>query len=350
MKSEKNLLTPVIWKGGNLYLLDQRKLPQSKKFVKMRKFGDVVRAIKNMMVRGAPAIGITAAYGIALWAKHFRGDEKRFFRELEKAIEALKRTRPTAVNLFWAVERMRKSIAGLHELGKIKKKLEEEALSIHREDVEANKKIGEYGAELIEDGWTILTHCNAGALATGGYGTALGVIRRCVEMGKKIKVIACETRPLLQGARLTAWELWRDGIEVNLITDSSAGFIMKKGMVNAVIVGADRIALNGDFANKIGTYSLAVLAKEHGIPFYVAAPSSTFDPCIKGGSEIPVEERGEEEVKFIGKKKIAPDGVKIYNFAFDITPASCVTAFITDKGVIHKPFIRIRDIIQCEKK
>ncbi len=291
MSPYRKEISPVIWKDNSLYLLDQRRLPEEERFLRIRTLDELIESIKNMTVRGAPAIGIAGAYGILLYVKKFRGKKGEFIKGLHAVAEKIKKARPTAVNLSWAVERMMNLVEDSNSLEEIKKRLEEEAKKIHEEDMRANRKIGEYGEKLIKDGWTILTHCNAGALATGGYGTALGVIRRCVEKGKNIKVFACETRPLLQGARLTAWELKREGIEVKIITDSSAGFLMKNGLINAVIVGADRIALNGDFANKIGTYALAALAKENRIPFYVAAPSSTFDLRLKDGSGIPIEER-----------------------------------------------------------
>jgi len=347
MASHKKEIFPVIWKSNCLYLLDQRKLPYEEKIIKIRNVDELIKSIKNMAIRGAPAIGIAAAYGIMLWARNFKGKKEEFIKKFNVVANKIKIARPTAVNLSWAVERMRKAIDYSMDIEEMKKRLEEEAKKIHQEDISANRKIGEYGEKLIKDGWTILTHCNAGALATGGYGTALGVIRTCIEKGKKIKVIASETRPLLQGARLTAWELKRERVDITVIPDSSAGFLMRKGMVNAVIVGADRIAMNGDFANKIGTYSLAVLAKENKIPFYVAAPSSTFDPGLKDGSGIPIEERDESEVSIINGKRILPDGVKVFNFAFDITPCGYVSAFITEKGIIRRPFKSIRRIIGC---
>jgi methylthioribose-1-phosphate isomerase len=347
MVSLKKGISPIIWDGNHLYILDQRKLPHEEKFIKVKRVDELIKCIKTMAIRGAPAIGIAGAYGLLLWAKGFKGKKGEFLKNFRAIASKIKVARPTAVNLSWAVERMVKTIDSSMDIEEMKKRLEEEAKKIHEEDISANRKIGEYGEKLIKDGWTVLTHCNAGALATGGYGTALGVIRTCIERGKKIKVVACETRPLLQGARLTAWELKRDGIDVTVITDSSAGFLMRKGLINAVIVGADRIAMNGDFANKIGTYSLAVLSSENKIPFYVAAPSSTFDPNLKDGSGIPIEERDEREVKFINGKRMVPAGVKAINFAFDITPFQYVTAFITEKGIIRKPFKSIRKIIGC---
>ena len=324
------------WTGNSLRLLDQRKLPFIEKYVECRTHEEVAHAIKEMIVRGAPAIGVVAAFGYVLgFREHKNGDTKEWMKQVK---ETLSRTRPTAVNLFWALDRMEKVFfenLKNENLGEI---LEEEALKIAYEDIETNRAIGRNGAELIEDGSTILTHCNAGALATVDYGTALGVIRAAVESGKRVRVFADETRPYLQGARLTVWELMKDGIEVYVITDNMAGWLMKRGMIDAVVVGADRIALNGDTANKIGTYSLAVLARRNSVPFYVAAPTSTIDPTIKSGDEIPIEERRAEEVTHCGGSRIAPEGVKVLNPAFDVTENSLITAIITEKGVIRPPF------------
>ncbi|MCD6551127.1 S-methyl-5-thioribose-1-phosphate isomerase [Thermotoga sp.] len=324
------------WTGNSLRLLDQRKLPFIEKYVECRTHEEVAHAIKEMIVRGAPAIGVAAAFGYVLgFREHKNGDTKEWMKQVK---ETLSRTRPTAVNLFWALDRMEKVFfenLKNENLGEI---LEEEALKIAYEDIETNRAIGRNGAELIEDGSTILTHCNAGALATVDYGTALGVIRAAVESGKRVRIFADETRPYLQGARLTAWELMKDGIEVYVITDNMAGWLMKRGMIDAVVVGADRIALNGDTANKIGTYSLAVLARRNSVPFYVAAPTSTIDPTIKSGDEIPIEERRAEEVTHCGGSRIAPEGVKVLNPAFDVTENSLITAIITEKGVIRPPF------------
>jgi methylthioribose-1-phosphate isomerase len=299
----------------------------------------VAEAIEEMAIRGAPAIGVAAAYGVALGVQKVEESddlEKKF----ELILSRLRNTRPTARNLFWALEKMKKTFDEHKHLAlpELKQKLIQEAMAIDREDVETNKKIGFWGRELIQDGQNILTHCNAGALATAGYGTALGVIRAVSEQGKKIRVFADETRPFLQGARLTCWELDRDAIPVVLITDNMAGYLMKKGQISAVITGADRIAQNGDTANKIGTYSVAVLAKEHGLPFYVAAPLNTIDFSMTDGDSIPIEERNPEEVKnFAGQCITVPD-IEVLNPAFDVTPAKYITAIITEKGVAKPPF------------
>jgi len=324
------------WTGNSLRLLDQRKLPFIEEYVECKTHEEVAHAIKEMIVRGAPAIGVTAAFGYVLGFREYRsGDLKEWMKQVK---EVLSRTRPTAVNLFWALNRMEKVFLENLQNENLGEILEEEAMKMAQEDIETNRAIGRNGAELIEDGSTILTHCNAGALATVDYGTALGVIRAAVEAGKRVRVFADETRPYLQGARLTAWELMKDGIEVYVITDNMAGWLMKRGMIDAVVVGADRIALNGDTANKIGTYSLAVLAKRNNVPFYVAAPISTIDPTIKSGDEIPIEERRAEEVTHCGGNRIAPEGVKVLNPAFDVTENSLITAIITEKGVIKPPF------------
>lgn len=331
----------VEWNEGVVRLIDQTKLPLEEVYVDCLDYKSVADAIRNMVVRGAPAIGVTAALGITLGIGQIKTDNfDEFWHEMEIICEVFAKTRPTAVNLFWAIKRM-KQIALENkekEVGLLKKILEEEAVKIARDDVENNKLIGRFGKELIKDGSTILTHCNAGALATAGYGTALGVIRAAYEEGKKIKVFVDETRPLLQGARLTAWELNKDGIPVTLITDNMAGYFMKKGMIDLVVVGADRIARNGDTANKIGTYSVAVLAKEHQIPFYVAAPISTLDISIPSGEHIPIEGRNSTEVTSIGGKKITVSGIEVLNPAFDITPHKFITAIITERGIIKAPF------------
>ena len=310
---------PVRWRGDALELLDQRLLPREMVYVTCRTAHEVAEAIRNMTVRGAPAIGVAAAFGMALAKK--RGDD------LQSASIELRTARPTAVNLAWAVDRMLRAGGA-----------ESEAERIFREDLEANHRIGRFGAELLGRRTTVLTHCNAGALATAGYGTALGVIRSAVEQGKQVAVFADETRPYLQGARLTAWELQQDGIDVTLITDSMAGHFFQQQKFDAVIVGADRIAANGDTANKIGTYTLAVLANAHGVPFYIAAPISTVDPATPNGAAIPIEERSAREVTDIGGARIAPDGVAVRHPAFDVTPARLITAIITDRGVIRPPF------------
>ena len=304
---------PIRWRGDRLELLDQRLLPDRSEYVACRSAEEVAQAIRDMVVRGAPAIGCAAACGVVL-GKGSKG-----------AYEILATSRPTAVNLFWALERMKKA-----------KDLEAEARAIYEEDLAANRAIGRFGAELIRERSRVMTHCNTGALATAGYGTALGVIRAA--KGKNISVIANETRPYLQGARLTAWELVQEGIPCTLITDSMAGHLMARGEVDVVIVGADRIAANGDVANKIGTYPLAVLAKRHGIPFYVAAPLSTFDPTIPDGSHIPIEERPAAEVTGYRGTRWAPEGVLVRNPAFDVTPAELVTAIISEKGIASQPY------------
>jgi len=322
-------------------LLDQRILPEKELYLECRTYQDVAHAIKCMVVRGAPAVGIAAAMGIALGVRAIpEKNKKEFLSQFDKICNTVASTRPTAVNLFWAIEKMKKLVyqnlrASLKVLSLLLKK---EALKILKEDIESNKRMGKYGSKLIKNGATILTHCNAGALATGGYGTALGVIRAAKAQGKKVQVIADETRPFLQGARLTAWELKKDGIPVTVITDNMAAFMMQQKRIDAIIVGADRIAANGDTANKIGTYSLAILANEHKIPFYVAAPLSTIDFNLKTGREIPIEERDKKEVSHIGGKRMVPQGVSIWNPAFDVTPNRFITAIITDYGVVKKPY------------
>ena len=305
-------MEPIRWKGDRLELLDQRLLPERTEYVTCRSAGEVAQAIRDMVVRGAPAIGCAAAFGVVL----SKGSAEAF--------DLLAKSRPTAVNLFWALERMKKA-----------KDLEAEARAIYEEDVAANHRLGDLGAELIAEGARVMTHCNAGALATAGYGTALGVIRSA--KGKKISVIANETRPYLQGARLTAYEMVQEGIPCTLITDSMAGHLMAKGEVDVVVVGADRIAANGDVANKIGTYALAVLAQRHGIPFYVAAPLSTFDPSIPDGTHIPIEERPGAEVTGYRDARWAPQGVTVRNPAFDVTPAELITGIICERGVVMQP-------------
>lgn len=329
----------IIWENDKLRLLDQTILPLKKEYVTCTNYREVADAIRTMKVRGAPAIGVSAAYGMALAAREIKaGSREEFLGELEKAAKVLFETRPTAVNLRWALERMMnlaRSTESWHDLPEI---LAEEARRIEEEDIEVNRRMGRYGAELLPDKATVLTHCNAGALATAGYGTALGVIRAAVEMGKDIRVFADETRPFLQGARLTAFELMEDKIPVTLITDNMAGWVMKLGKVDAVLVGADRIAANGDTANKIGTYSVAVLAKENDVPFYVVAPTSTFDLTIKTGEEIPIEERSSREVVEVLGQRIAPEGVAVFNPAFDVTPAKYISAIVTENGVARPPY------------
>jgi len=330
----------IEWKDDKVIMIDQTKLPNEEVYLECRTYEDVADAIVRMVIRGAPAIGVAAAMGIALGAiKIETNDRAKFMSEVHRIADVILATRPTAINLFWAGKRMLKVVDEQQgDIEEIKGRLVREANNILREDIETCRSIGRVGARLIEDNSVILTHCNAGALATGGYGTALGVIRGAKEAGKSVKVIATETRPFLQGARLTAWELDKDGIPVSLITDNMVGYIMSKGMVDAVILGADRIAKNGDVANKIGTYSISVLAKSHGIPFYVAAPISTIDYECPRGSSIPIEERDIKEVTHILGNKIAPD-VNVYNPAFDITPNANVSSIITEKAVVREPYI-----------
>lgn len=335
------LIKTIEWKDDKVVILDQRLLPLKEIYITYEDYLGVAQAIKNMVIRGAPAIGVAAAMGVALAAQGFGvKDFDTFYEKILTACNRLAATRPTAVNLFWALDRMKNCVLAHKEcpVPEIIDKLKSEAIKIYQEDIESNRKIGRFGQELLKDGDTVLTHCNAGALATAGYGTALGVIYSADDAGKRISVIVDETRPLLQGARLTAWELQKHGIKTTVITDNMAGTIMRQGKINAVIVGADRIAINGDVANKIGTYTVAVLAQKHNVPFYVAAPISTIDPKIADGSKIPIEERDHEEVQKIGMQQITPDFVDVINPAFDITPAEFISAIITDKGVIKPPF------------
>jgi methylthioribose-1-phosphate isomerase len=337
------MLPTIEWKDDAVVMIDQRKLPASEVYVTCKTANEVAKAIKTMVIRGAPAIGVAAAMGIAVGMIRSRATgTKQFTTEFQKTCDLLAGTRPTAVNLFWAIERMKKAFAAAAQDGQsvdqIKRKLVEEARAIHDEDVQSCRTMGAHGAELVPASARILTHCNAGALATAGYGTALGVIRAAAEQGKTIAVLADETRPFLQGARLTAWELIRDNINTTVITDNMAGAMMRLGHIDLVVVGADRIAANGDVANKIGTYSVAVLAKEHGIPFYVAAPLSTVDLHTPDGSRIPIEERNEREVTHVGANRLTPIGAQIRNPAFDVTPAKYVTAIITERGVARAPF------------
>jgi methylthioribose-1-phosphate isomerase len=331
------MIPTVEWKNGAVRLLDQSRLPETVEFLDCQNYKTVADAIRTLKVRGAPAIGVTAAMGVALGAQAIDAtDYATFSRGVLTICDELEATRPTAVNLFWALERMRRKLASLQgqAVSTIKQVLTAESQSILEEDIALCKTMGRHGAELIQDGQTILTHCNAGSLATAGYGTALGVIRAAWEQGKKINVIADETRPVLQGSRLTAWELMRDQIPVTLITDNMAGSLMKQGRIQLCIVGADRIAANGDVANKIGTYSVAVLARAHKIPFYVAAPYSTIDLKTKTGDDIPIEQRNPLEITTIhGSHPVAPKDVAVYNPAFDVTPAELITGIITERGV-----------------
>lgn len=337
------------WTGNSLILVDQRKLPHVVENVVCETYQQVAQAIKDMVVRGAPAIGAAAAFGYVLGAKqfsHLKGED--LLKTMQQVHDTIARTRPTAVNLFWALRRMHEKFLANRD-GDFVSVLEQEAMKIAQEDIETNRAIGRHGQALLRDGDTVLTHCNAGALATVDYGTALGVIRAAIENGKRLKVYVDETRPYLQGARLTAWELVQLGVETILICDNMAGWVMKLGKVNAVIVGADRIAANGDVANKIGTYTLAVLANRHGVPFYVAAPTSTIDLNVKDGSQIPIEERAHTEVTHVGNVRIAAEGVKVYNPAFDVTEHELVTAIITERGLVRPPYdVNLRKIMGVE--
>jgi methylthioribose-1-phosphate isomerase len=337
------MLPTIDWKDDAVVMIDQRKLPASEVYVTCRTAQEVARAIRTMVIRGAPAIGVAAAMGIALGMRRSQASgTKQFTTEFQKVCDLMAATRPTAVNLFWAIERMKRTFAQAAQSGcsveELKTRLEQEARRIHDEDVESCRAMGAHGAQLVPDAARILTHCNAGALATAGYGTALGVIRAAAEQGKRVAVLADETRPFLQGARLTAWELLKDGIDTTVITDNMAGSMMRLGNVDLVVVGADRIAANGDVANKIGTYAVAVLAREHDIPFYVAAPISSIDLNTSDGSAIPIEERNEREVTHVGSSRLTPEGARIRNPAFDVTPAKYVTAIITERGIARPPY------------
>ena len=337
-------IIPVKWSDEGVLMLDQRLLPTEEKWLTLKTYKEVADGIRDMVVRGAPAIGVSAAYGIALGVKQFVGTNLTDLEdELDYISEVIGKTRPTAVNLFWAIDRMKRTFQKAKTEGRsiteIKQILVDDAKAIHDEDIESQRLIAQFGGELLEDDSTVLTHCNAGALATGGvWGTALGVIRGAVDQGKAVSVIADETRPYLQGARLTAWELLQDDIPVTLITDNMSGHMMKKGRVQAVVVGSDRIAANGDVANKIGTYMVAVLAKQHGIPFYVAAPLSTVDMNCPTGEEIPIEERDQREITHVQQIQLAPEGIGVSNYAFDVTPNELVTAIITEMGVARAPY------------
>ncbi len=329
----------IEWQNDRVIIIDQARLPLGQKYIELKDYIAVAKAIKDMNVRGAPAIGVAAAYGIALGVKDIKAkDYSGFLAEFGKIAAVMAATRPTAVNLFKTVERMKKLVKTSNDISLVKKLVTDEAVKIHAEEIESTLKISKYGSELIKDGFTVLTHCNAGPLATAGYGTALGVIIYAHRQGKKIRVFADETRPRCQGAKITVWELQQENIPVKLITDNMAGYLMHSGKVDCVIVGADRIAANGDTANKIGTYSVAVLAKENNIPFYVAAPTSTIDESIETGNEIVIEERSAEEVTHINGVQIAPNGTEVMNPGFDVTPHHYITAIITEKGVIREPF------------
>ena len=348
------MIQTLEWTDKGVRFIDQTKLPTEETYVTCTTHEQVADVIRTMVVRGAPAIGVSAAMGIALGAKNSKAaNVGEFKREFDQICDVIGKTRPTAVNLFWAIRRMQKKFDILHTLSvaEIKQALIEESQRIHAEDIAANQAMGRHGATLMPNEGGVLTHCNAGALATAGYGTALGVIRAAVEQGKKIHVYADETRPFLQGSRLTAWELMKDGIPTTVISDNMAGAMMKQGKIGAIVVGADRVAANGDVANKIGTYTIAILAKEHGIPFYVAAPISTVDLATLDGSKIPIEQRNAREVTHIAGRQMVPNGVSIENPAFDVTPAKYVTAIITERGIARAPYEQsLRGLVGTESK
>jgi methylthioribose-1-phosphate isomerase len=339
---------PIEWLGDKVRILDQTRLPHEEVYLELDDYRNVASAMRELKIRGAPAIGIAGAYAVALGAlKIDAANRDEFLKKLRSVSNTIAATRPTARNLFFALERMKRAAEAAKSADNIRKALVDEAVKIHEEEADATHRLSLLGESLIKDGWTVLTHCNTGPLATSGAGTALGVIIAAHRQGKKIKVLATETRPLLQGARLTAWELKKAGVPFTLITDSMAGHFMKKGKVDCVITGADRIAANGDAANKIGTYTLAVLAKENKIPFYIAVPVSTIDISLKTGDEIPIEERKPEEVTHFHGVPIAPEGVSAANPAFDVTPHRYITAIITDKGIIKEPYARaIKSLIK----
>src|SRR6266403_2012586 len=335
------MIQTLEWTDRGVRFIDQTRLPTEESYVNCTTYQEVADVIRNMVVRGAPAIGVAAGMGIALGVKNSKAESVGELKgDFDKICEVIGQTRPTAVNLFWAIRRMQQKFEMLRvrPVVQIKQALIEEAQRMHAEDIASNQAMGQHGAALMPASGGVLTHCNAGALATAGYGTALGVIRAAVERGKKIHVYADETRPFLQGSRLTAWELMKDGIPTTVISDNMSGAMMRQGKIGAVIVGADRIAANGDVANKIGTYTVAVLAKEHGIPFYVAAPISTVDLATPDGSKIPIEQRDAREVTHIAGRQMVPDGVEIENPAFDVTPAKYVTAIITERGIARAPY------------
>ncbi|MBO0910310.1 MAG: S-methyl-5-thioribose-1-phosphate isomerase [Acidobacteria bacterium] len=335
------MIQTLEWTDRGVRFLDQRKLPTEETYVTCRTFEQVADVIRDMVVRGAPAIGVAAAMGIALGIQGSNAETwGDLEREFDRISEVIAKTRPTAVNLFWAIRRMRQKFEALRLLpaAQIRQALIEEAQRMHGEDIAINRRMGSYGATLMPASGGVLTHCNAGALATCGYGTALGVIRAAIERGKKIRVYANETRPFLQGSRLTAWELVKDGVPTTVISDNMCGAMMRQGKIGAVIVGADRIAANGDVANKIGTYTVAVLAKEHGLPFYVAAPFSTIDLETPDGTRIPIEQRSSAEITHIAGKAITPEGIQVENPAFDVTPAKYITAIVTERGIVRAPY------------
>jgi methylthioribose-1-phosphate isomerase len=342
LHNHMSIIKTLEWTDDGVRFIDQTKLPTQEVYVTCKTYEEVADAIKTMIVRGAPAIGVAAGMGIALGVRDAKAETvDQLAPQFEQICEVIGATRPTAVNLFWAIRRMQGKFTQLRDrpVAEIKREIVDEAKRMHVEDVAANEAMGKHGAVLLPARGGVLTHCNAGALATAGYGTALGVIRAAVESGKDLHVFADETRPFLQGSRLTAWELLKDNIPTTLISDNMAGAIMRQGKINAVVVGADRIAANGDVANKIGTYTVAILAKEHGIPFYVAAPTSTVDLATTDGSKIPIEQRAATEVTHIAGRQIAPDGVGVENPAFDVTPHEYVSAIITERGVARAPYI-----------
>jgi methylthioribose-1-phosphate isomerase len=335
------MIQTLEWTNAGVVFIDQTKLPTEEVYVTCTTHQQVADVIRNMVVRGAPAIGVAAAMGIALGVKNSQAENAADLKkDFDQICETIRQTRPTAVNLFWAIRRMTEKfeILRVRPIAQIQQALIEEAQRMHAEDIAANRAMGRHGATLMPSTGGVLTHCNAGALATAGYGTALGVIRAAIEAGKKIHVYADETRPFLQGSRLTAWELMKDGIPTTVISDNMAGVMMQQGKIGAIVVGADRIAANGDVANKIGTYTVAVLAKEHGIPFYVAAPISTVDLATSDGGKIPIEQRNAREVTHIAGKQMVPDGVQVENPAFDVTPAKYVAAIITERGIARAPY------------
>jgi methylthioribose-1-phosphate isomerase len=343
-------IKPILFENGILKMIDQRLLPTEELWLEYTDYRRVAEAIRSMVVRGAPAIGVAAAFGAAFGAREIAAEDfDAFWPRFEEVCAVLAATRPTAVNLFWALDRMKACARANRELPlpRLKERLLDEAVAIAEEDERINRAMGKNGEVLIPQEARVLTHCNAGALATAGYGTALGVIRAAVEAGKKVAVLADETRPFLQGSRLTAWELARDNIPVTLICDNMAGYLMSKGEIDCVIVGADRIAANGDVANKIGTYTVAVLAKEHGLPFYVAAPISTIDLSLPDGTQIPIEERDAREVTHSGERQLAPEGIAVRNPAFDVTPARLVSAIITERGVVRGDYVRgLKELVE----
>jgi methylthioribose-1-phosphate isomerase len=337
------MLPTIERESDAVVMIDQRKLPAHEVYVRCKTAAEVARAIKTMVIRGAPAIGVAAALGIALGMRKSKATgTQKFAAEFQKTCEMMAATRPTAVNLFWAIDRMKRTFAAAAQAGdsveQIKDKLDREAQAIHDEDVASCRALGAFGADIVPADARVLTHCNAGALATAGYGTALGVIRGAIEKGKRVAVFADETRPFLQGARLTAWELVRDGIPITVITDNMSAALMRQGKVDLVVVGADRIAANGDTANKIGTYGVAVLAREHQIPFYVAAPLSTIDLGTPDGAHIPIEERNPKEVTHVGPSQVAPKGALVWNPAFDVTPHQYIAGIITERGIFRAPY------------